>query len=97
MQKYILYVNLVDVSKSSEKIEDLPVIQIILEGMNEHRTIGLEQITTTVLALATFPKDYSDYIPFRVEIWDSREPDCPELIEGRRRRRTTTRQEGGLR
>ncbi len=92
-----MYVNLVDVSKSSEKIEDLPVIQIILEGMNEHRTIGLEQITTTVLALATFPKDQSDYIPFRVEIWDSREPDCPELIEVRRRRRTTTRQEGGLR
>ncbi len=87
MQKYILYVNLVDVSKSSEKIEDLPVIQIILEGMSEHRTIGLEHITTTVLALTTFPKDYSDYIPFRVEIWDSRELDCPELIEGRRRRR----------
>ena len=86
MQKYILYVNLVDVSKSSEKIEDLPVIQIILEGMSEHRTIGLEQITTTVLALATFPKDYSDYIPFRLEIWDSREPDCPELIDRRRRR-----------
>ena len=86
MQKYILYVNLVDVSKSSEKIEDLPVIQIILEGMNGHRTIGLEQIATTVLALTTFPLDQSDYIPFRVEIWDSREPDCPELIDRRRRR-----------
>ena len=86
MQKYILYVNLVDVSKSSEKIEDLPVIQIILEGMNEHRTIGLEQIATTVLDLTTFPLDQSDYIPFRVEIWDSREPDCPELIDRRRRR-----------
>ena len=95
MQQHIMYVNLVDVSKSSEKIEDLPVIQIILEGMSEHRTIGLEQIATTVLALATFPKDQSDYIPFRLEIWDSREPDCPELIEVRRRRRTTTRQEGG--
>ena len=51
MQQYIMYVNLVDVSKSSEKIEDLPVIQIILEGMSEHRTIALEQIATTVLAL----------------------------------------------
>ena len=87
MQQYTMYVHLIDVRKSLEKREDLPVIQIILEGMNEHRTMGLEQITTTVLALATFPKDYSDYIPFRVEIWDSREPDCPELTERRRRKR----------
>ncbi len=81
-----MYVNLVDVNKSSEKIEDLPVIQIILEGMSEHRTIGLEQITTEVLRLITFPLDQSDYIPFRVEIWDSEEPDCPPVTDRRRRR-----------
>jgi len=86
MQQYIMYVNLVDVSKSSEKIEDLPVIQIVLEGMSAHRTIGLEQITTVVLDLVTFPLDQSYYIPFRVEIWDSREPDCPRLTDRRRRR-----------
>ena len=87
MKKLILYVNLADNPNLPEDINRLPLIQIIRESKTQHRTIGLEQVTRAVLEVINFLEQHSEYIPFRVEIWDLNEPGCPPLVERRRRRR----------
>ena len=97
MKKFIMYVNLADDGYLPEDIDRLPIIQIVREDTNEHRTIGIEQVTAAILEIASFLEQHSEYIPFRVEIWDSQEPDAPPETERRRRRRRTTTTEGGAR
>ena len=88
MKKFILFVNLADDPNLPEEIDSLPRIQIIANNRTGYRTIGIEQVTEAILSVAAFLEQHSEYVPFRVEIWEGNEPDCPELIDRRRRRRT---------
>ena len=94
MKKFILFVNLADDPNLPEEIDSLPRIQIIANNRTGYRTIGIEQVTEAVLAVANFLEQHSEYIPFRVEIYDSSEPDAPPIQDRRRRRRTTSNLEG---
>ena len=98
MKKYIMYVNLADDPSLPEDINSLPIIQIVRERIG-HRSVGIEQVTEAILAVATFLEQHSEYIPFRVEIIDSNESNLPPVTERRRRRRrrTTRTTEGGVR
>ena len=87
MKKFIMFVNLADDPDLPEEVDSLPLVQIIRERGNQNRTIGIEQVTEAVLAVASFLEQHSEYIPFRVEIWDLNEPGCPSLVERRRRRK----------
>ncbi len=93
MKKYIMYVNVADDVNLPEDIDRLPRIQIIAENPTKYRTVGTEQVTEAVLAVASFLEQHSEYIPFRVEIWDSNEPGSPQIRE--RRGRRIRREEGG--
>ncbi len=86
MKKFIMFVNLADDPNLPEDINNLPPIRIIRERGNQHRTIGLEQITEVVLELEPDLEQHSEYIPFRVEIWEGNEPDAPPIQDRRRRR-----------
>ena len=92
MKKYLMYVNVADDVNLPEDIDRLPLIQIIAENPTKYRTVGIEQVTEAVLAVASFLEQHSEYIPFRVEIWDRNEPGSP-IRE--RRRRKMRREEGG--
>ena len=96
MKKFIMFVNLADDPNLPEEIDRLPRIQIILSNRTGYRTIGIEQVTEAILSVAAFLEQHSEYIPFRVEIWDANEPDAPPIEErrGRRRRRTTSNLKG---
>ena len=93
MKKFIMFVNLADDPYLPEEIDSLPRIQIIASNRTGYRTIGIEQVTEAILSVAAFLEQHSEYVPFRVEIWDANEPDTPP-IQDRRRRRKTSRQEG---
>ena len=94
MKKFIMFVNLADDPNLPEEIDRLPLVQIIRERGDLHRTIGIEQVTRAVLEVASFLEQHSEYMPFRVEIWEGNESDAPP-IQNRRRTTTTSRQEGG--
>ena len=87
MKKLIVYVNVADDVNLAEDIDSLPRIQIICEDTSQWRTVGLEQVTEAVLDIASFLEEHSEYVPFRVEIWDSNEPDAPPIRERRRKRK----------
>ncbi len=89
-----MYVNVADDVNLPEDIDRLPLIQIIVESPSKYRSVGIEQVTEAVLAVATFLEQYSEYIPFRVEIWNSNEPGSP--TRERKRRRKMRREEGGV-
>ena len=93
MQEFIVYVKASNDPYLPEDIESLPIIQIVQAGI-EHRSIGIEQLTEAILELEPDLDQYSEYIPFKVEIWDRNEPGSP--IRERRRRRRTTTEEGGV-
>ncbi len=93
MKKFILYVSLADAPYLPEDLDRLPMIQIVREEPNQHRTIGIEQVTAAILDLASFLEQNSEYVPFRVEIWDSTEPDA---VPERRRRKRGERHGGAL-
>ena len=95
MKTIIMYIRLADAPNLPEDINNLPPIRIVRESKTRHRTIGLEQITEVVLELEPDLEQHSEYIPFRVEIWEGNESDVPPVTERRRQRRTTSRQEGG--
>lgn len=90
MKKFIMFVNLADDPNLPEEIDRLPRIQIIASNRTEYRTIGIEQVTEAILSVAAFLEQHSEYVPFRVEIYDSSEPDAPPVNDRRRRRRRTT-------
>lgn len=90
MKKFIMFVNLADDPNLPEEIDRLPLVQIIRERENQHRTIGIEQVTEAILSVAAFLEQHSEYVPFRVEIYDSSEPSSPPVTDRRRRRRRTT-------
>ena len=73
MKKLIMYVKLADDPNLPEDANSLFLIQIIRESRTQHRTIGLEQVAAAVLEIATFLEQHLEYVPFRVEIWDSSE------------------------
>ena len=93
MKKYIMFVNVADDSNLPEDIENLPLIQIVQAGI-EHRSVGIEQLTEAILELELDLDEYSEYIPFKVEIWDRNEPGSP--IRERRRRRRREEGQGGV-
>ena len=88
-----MFVNLADEPNLPEDINRLPLIKIIRESKTQHRTIGLEQVTAAILEIASFLEKHSEYVPFRVEIWESTEPDAPPIQERRRRRRQEHQQQ----
>ena len=92
MQEFIVYVKASNDPYLPEDIESLPLIQIVQAGI-EHRSIGIEQLTEAILELEPDLEQHSEYIPFRVEIWDRNEPGSP--IRERRGRRIR-REEGGV-
>ena len=69
---------MVDATEPLEETDYLPVIQIIREGLGDHQSLGLQKVSTAVIDVTTFlGKDQSEYIPFVIELWDSKEPNCP--------------------
>ena len=92
MQEFIVYVKATNDPYLPEDINNLPIIQIVKAGI-EHRSVGIEQISEAILELEPDLDEYSEYIPFKVEIWDRNEPGSP--IRERRRRRIR-REEGGV-
>lgn len=90
MKKFTMYVKLANDPNLLEDVNRLPLVQIIRENKAQHRTIGLEQVTAAVVEIATFLEQHSEYLPFRVEIWDSTESDAPPVTERRRTRRKRT-------
>ena len=82
-----MFVKLADDPSLPEDINRLPLIKIIRESKTQHRTIELEQVTAAILEIASFREKHSEYVPFRVEIWESTEPDAPPIPKRHRRRR----------
>ena len=96
MKEIIVYIQVVDASSSPEPRENLPLIEIISdnESPSRNRTIGIESLTSAIIAaVENLESGISEDVFLKVRLWSAVELGSPNSNQRRRRRTTTT--EGG--